>query len=69
MKYIYSFILLIPLCQQYTLQQSTPIWFYIPDECGWTKGEVVYLWGYYSMIYSEIGLMDFKNVVWETRYE
>jgi hypothetical protein len=69
MKYIYSLILLIPLCQHYTLQQGSPIWFYISDECGWTKGEVIYLWGYYPMVHSNMGLKDFKDINWEIGYE
>jgi len=70
MKYLYCLILLvIPIGQHYTLQPNTPIYFCIPDELGWTRGSVVYLWGYYPMIYSEIGLKDFNDVVWETRYE
>lgn len=39
-----------PLCQQYTLKQSDPVWFYKPDEIGWTKGEVLYLWGYHPVV-------------------
>jgi len=42
-----------PLCQEYTLKQSDPVWFYKPDEIGWTKGEVVYLWGYHPVIHSK----------------
>lgn len=42
-----------PLCQQYTLKQSDPVWFYKPDEIGWTKGEVVYLWGYHPVVHCE----------------
>ncbi len=77
-KYIYI-LLLVPLnlyihhnepCgQHYTLQPNTPIYFCIPDELGWTRGDVIYLWGYYPMIYSEVGLKHFNDVVWETRYE
>lgn len=70
MKYIYSLILLlIPIGQHYTLQHNTPVWFCVPDEIGWTRGNVIYLWDYYPMIYSEVGLKDFNDVVWETRYE
>jgi len=70
MKYLYYLILLIiPISQHYTLSQNTPIWFCIPDELGWTRGSVIYLWGYYPMIQSEYPLKDFNDVVWETRYE
>jgi hypothetical protein len=69
-KYIYSLILLlIPIGQHYTLQHNTPVWFCVPDELGWTRGNAVYLWGYYPMIHSKIGLMEFNDVIWETRYE
>jgi hypothetical protein len=40
-----------PLCQQYTLKQSDQVWFYKPDEICWTKGEVLYLWGYHPVVY------------------
>jgi hypothetical protein len=70
MKYIYSLILLlVPLGQHYTLENNTPVWFYIPDELGWTRGKVVYLWGYYPMVSSDNGLKDFKNIVLEIGYE
>ena len=70
MRYIYSLVLLlIPIGQQYALQPNTPIWFYIPDELGWTRGNVVYLWGYYPMVSSEKGLKDFKDINWEIGYD
>jgi len=76
MSKILSIVLLLitlnynkPISQHYTLPEHTPIWFYIPDELGWTRGKTVYLWGYYPMIHSRAGLKDFKDVVWETRYE
>ena len=49
-----------PAAQQYTLNQSDPIWFYKPDEIGWTKGEVVYLWGYHPVIHSKNLKKTFK---------
>jgi hypothetical protein len=70
MKYLYYLILLvIPISQHYALQPNTPIWFCIPDELGWTRGNVIYLWGYYPMIRSEYPLKDFNDVVWEVAYE
>lgn len=70
MKYLYILLLLIaPLSQHYALQQNTPVLFCIPDELGWTRGCVVYLWGYYPIIYSEIGIYEFKNTVWDVAYE
>ena len=80
MKYIYILLLLsIPLnscvnynkpCgQHYTLEQNIPVWFCIPDQLCWTKGKVIYLWGYYPMISSNHGLINFNDVIWETRYE
>lgn len=42
-----------PLAQQYLLNQSDPVWFYKPDELEWTKGEVIYLWGYHPVVYSK----------------
>jgi hypothetical protein len=42
-----------PLVQQYLLNQSDPVWFYKPDELEWTKGEVIYLWGYHPVVYSK----------------
>jgi len=78
MKYLYI-LLLIPInlyigynkpcSQHYTLKHDTPVWFYIPDELCWTKGRVIYLWNYYPMISSNHGLMEFNDVIWETRYE
>lgn len=60
-----------PPAQQYTLNQSDPIWFYKPDEIGWTRGEVVYTWGYYPEIHSkELNkTFQFHEVEWTTRYE
>jgi hypothetical protein len=55
--------------QHYTLPQSTPVWFYVPDELCWTRGETIYLWGYYPMIHSGVGLKSFNDVVWEIGYE
>jgi hypothetical protein len=70
MKYIYSLVLLlIPIGQHYTLEPNTPVWFCIPDELSWTRGNVVYLWGYYPMVSSEKGLKDFKDINWEIGYE
>ena len=80
MKYVYILLLMsVPLnsyinnnkpCgQQYALEQNTPLWFYIPDQLCWTRGETIYLWGYYPMIYSDYGLVHFNDVIWETRYE
>lgn len=78
MKYLYI-LLLVPLnlyidynkpCgQHYSLTQNTPLWFYIPDQLCWTRGEAVYLWGYYPMISSSHGLIEFNDVIWEKRYE
>ena len=55
-----------PLSQQYTLNQFDPIWFYKPDEIGWTRGQVVYLWNYYPMIHSQDlnKTFEFKEVEW-----
>lgn len=55
-----------PLAQQYTLKSSDPLWFCKPDEIGWTKGEVVYLWGYYPVIFSQElnKTFEFKEVEW-----
>jgi hypothetical protein len=52
--------------QHYTLKSSDPIWFYKPDEIGWTKGEVLYLWGYYPVIFSEDlkKTFQFNEVEW-----
>jgi hypothetical protein len=60
-----------PVAQQYTLNQSDPIWFYKPDEIGWTRGEVVYLWGYHPVIFSKDLNKTFKfhEVEWTTGYE
>lgn len=58
-----------PCMQHYTLPQSTPVWFYVPDELCWTRGETIYLWGYYPMIHSGVGLKSFNDVVWEIGYE
>lgn len=60
-----------PLAQQYNLNQSDPIWFYKPDEIGWTRGEVVYLWGYHQVIFSKDLNKTFKfhEVEWTTRHE
>jgi hypothetical protein len=58
-----------PYRQYYKLPDYTPIWFCIPDELGWTRGNVIYLWGYYPMIQSEYPLKDFNDVVWEVAYE
>jgi hypothetical protein len=60
-----------PLCQQYTLNQSDQIWFYKSDEIGWTKGEVVYLWGYHPVIVSKESnkIFKFHEVEWMVRYE
>ena len=80
MKHIYILLLLIipfnryvnynkPCSQHYTLEQNTPIWFCIPDQLCWAKGKVIYLWGYYPIISSDYGLINFNNVIWETRYE
>lgn len=80
MKYLFIFLFLSPInntyfeynkpCgQYYTLEQNTPIQFYIPDQLCWTNGKVIYLWGYYPMIYSDYGLVHFNDVIWETRYE
>ena len=55
-----------PLSQQYTLNQFDPIWFYKPDEIGWTRGQVVYLWNYYPVIHSQDfnKTFEFKEVEW-----
>lgn len=60
-----------PVAQQYTINQSDPIWFYKPDEIGWTRGEVLYLWGYHPVIFSKDLNKTFKfhEVEWTTRYE
>lgn len=60
-----------PLAQQYTLNQSDPIWFYKPDEIEWTRGEVVYLWGYHPVIFSKDHnkIFGFHEVEWTNRYE
>jgi hypothetical protein len=60
-----------PLAQQYTLNQSDPIWFYKSDEIGWTRGEVIYLWGYHPVIFSKDLNKTFKfnEVEWTNRYE
>ena len=60
-----------PLCQQYTLSQSDPVWFYKPDEIGWTKGEVVYLWGYHCVIFSKDlnKIFEFHEVEWMVKNE
>lgn len=59
------------LAQQYTLNQSDPIWFHKPDEIGWTRGEVIYVWGYHPEIHSkELNkTFQFNEVEWTTRYE
>lgn len=72
---IVSIVLLLPLnfylmrdnpySQHYTLKQDTPVWFYIPDQLCWTRGKTIYLWGYYPMISSSYGLIEFNNVIWE----
>jgi hypothetical protein len=81
MKYIYILLLLSispnnsyinynkPCGQHYTLEQNTPVWFCIPDQLCWTKGKVIYLWGYYPIISSNHGLINFNDVIWETKYE
>lgn len=55
-----------PLAQQYVLKQSDKIWFCKPDEIGWTKGQVLYLWGYYPVIFSQDlnKTFEFKEVEW-----
>jgi hypothetical protein len=55
-----------PLAQQYTLNHFDPIWFYKPDEIGWTRGQVVYLWNYYPVIHSQDlnKTFEFKEVEW-----
>lgn len=60
-----------PVAQQYALNQSDPIWFYKPDEIGWTRGEVVHTWGYYPEIHSkELNkTFQFHEVEWITGYE
>lgn len=59
------------LAQQYTLNQSDPILFHKPDEIGWTRGEVIYVWGYHPEIHSkELNkTFQFNEVEWTTRYE
>jgi hypothetical protein len=42
-----------PLAQHYTLKSSDTIWFYKSDEIGWTRGQVLYLWGYHPVIFSK----------------
>lgn len=51
--------------QHYNLNQNDPVWFYVPDQVGWTKGYTHILWGYYPMIQSRYGLMEFNSVIWE----
>lgn len=60
-----------PLAQQYTLKSSDPLWFYKPDEIGWTRGQVLYLWGYHPIIYSEDlnKTFEFKDVEWMVGHE
>ena len=55
-----------PLAQQYVLKQSDKIWFCKPDEMGWTRGQVLYLWGYYPVIFSQDlnKTFEFKEVEW-----
>ena len=55
-----------PLCQQYKLNQFDQIWFYKPDEIGWTRGQVLYLWGYYPVIFSQDlnKSFEFNEVKW-----
>ena len=55
-----------PLCQQYTLKQSDPVWFYKPDEIGWTKGEVLYLWGYHPVVHCKQlnKIFNFHEIEW-----
>lgn len=77
MKYLYFLILLLipfyiydkPYGQHYSLSSNTPIWFYIPDQLPYTKGKVIYLWGYYPMIKSKYGLIEFNDAIWEIGYE
>lgn len=60
-----------PAAQQYVLNQSDPIWFCKPDKIGWTKGEVLYLWGYYPVIFSKDlnKTFEFKEVEWAVGHE
>lgn len=60
-----------PLAQQYLLNQSDPVWFCKPDKIGWTKGEVLYLWGYYPVIFSKDlnKTFEFKEVEWAVGHE
>lgn len=55
-----------PLSQQYALKQSDQILFCKPDEMGWTRGQVLYLWGYYPVIFSQDlnKIFEFKDVEW-----
>jgi len=55
-----------PLAQQYTLKLSDPILFYKPDEIGWTRGQLLYLWGYYPVIFSKDlnKTFEFNEVEW-----
>lgn len=57
--------------QHYILNHCDPVWFYKPDEIGWTKGEVTYLWGYHPVIYvkDQNKTFQFHEVEWITRYE
>lgn len=54
------------LAQQYALNQYDKVWFYKPDEIGWTRGQVVYLWDYYPVIHSQDlnKTFEFKDVEW-----
>lgn len=60
-----------PLAQQYTLNHSDPIWFYKPDEIGWTRGQVIYLWGYHPEIHCKDlnKTFQFHEVEWTIAYE
>jgi hypothetical protein len=55
-----------PCGQHYSLIQNTPVWFYIPDQLCWTRGETIYLWGYYPVIFSKDlnKTFEFNEVEW-----
>jgi hypothetical protein len=55
-----------PQSQHHILKSSDPIWFYKADEIGWTRGQVLYLWGYYPVIFSKDlnRTFQFNEVEW-----